>query len=404
MAHHLPRKKYLSKLLGDSPEDKYRATSTPSVIDSETLSANESSESLLTVIANSTKLGISSEFGSAVFTADSDRKCSDADETKDQTKCREVRSHSGPHVADDDEKVCEVGERESSPVYFDDGSMDDDENASDVKSGIGSVEDATNAGVVSVCSRLQTNQINDSDMMRQSSLTSCSSSGCLAIPASASMSSLIDDDVLSSLLPSAESFANLLNSLETRDRKHMSVSAGSSSVNHEQLDISMQQQQQQAQAHLVVPSFAVQTDGTSSLRHSCHGTSPLSVPVETVCVKEEQIDSSYEQKVGEPATTTSGRNRGRGKATEPKFDCQICGDVAAGYHCGAYVCEACKVLAATLRYLVFCRRYHSGFSDSFGIILVTVLTQYSVCSVEILPAMSEDGRQSSVPVSKEQQL
>ena len=41
--------------------------------------------------------------------------------------------------------------------------------------------------------------------------------------------------------------------------------------------------------------------------------------------------------------TSSGRNKGLGKANEPKFDCQVCGDVAAGFHCGAYICEACKV-------------------------------------------------------------
>ena len=41
--------------------------------------------------------------------------------------------------------------------------------------------------------------------------------------------------------------------------------------------------------------------------------------------------------------TTSGRNKGSGRANEPKFECQVCGDVAAGFHCGAYVCEACKV-------------------------------------------------------------
>ncbi|KAK2152599.1 hypothetical protein LSH36_323g02024 [Paralvinella palmiformis] len=40
--------------------------------------------------------------------------------------------------------------------------------------------------------------------------------------------------------------------------------------------------------------------------------------------------------------TSSGRNKGLGKTNEPKFDCQICGDLAAGFHCGAYVCEACK--------------------------------------------------------------
>lgn len=41
--------------------------------------------------------------------------------------------------------------------------------------------------------------------------------------------------------------------------------------------------------------------------------------------------------------TTSGRNKGSGRANEPKFECQVCGDIAAGFHCGAYVCEACKV-------------------------------------------------------------
>ena len=41
--------------------------------------------------------------------------------------------------------------------------------------------------------------------------------------------------------------------------------------------------------------------------------------------------------------TTSGRNKGSGRTNEPKFECQVCGDVAAGFHCGAYVCEACKV-------------------------------------------------------------
>ena len=333
MAHHLPRKKYLSKLLGDSPEDKNRRTSSPSNVDStscETLAANESSESLLIAIANSTKLGISSEFGSAVFTVDTDKNCSAADEIKDETKCCEVPSQSGPDVAGDEE----TGERESSPVYFDDGSIDDDDDANEMKSGIDSVDDemasGTNASVVSVCSHLQTNQIHDTDMMPSSS-----SSACLAIPASASMSSLIDDDVLSTLLPSAESFANLLNSLETRERKPMSTGPGSSTVSDEQLEISMQQRQQ-AQVQLAVASLA----GTSSSRP----TDMLSMQVESVCVKEEHIDSSYEQ----PATTTSGRNRGRGKATEPKFDCQICGDVAAGYHCGAYVCEACKVFTVTL--------------------------------------------------------
>ena len=43
-------------------------------------------------------------------------------------------------------------------------------------------------------------------------------------------------------------------------------------------------------------------------------------------------------------TTNTGRNKGTRKGAEPKFECQVCGDVAAGFHCGAYVCEACKVI------------------------------------------------------------
>ena len=55
--------------------------------------------------------------------------------------------------------------------------------------------------------------------------------------------------------------------------------------------------------------------------------------------------TEHEQRalMGSHFVTMSGRNRGLGKANEPKFVCQICGDVAAGFHCGAYVCEACKV-------------------------------------------------------------
>ena len=44
-----------------------------------------------------------------------------------------------------------------------------------------------------------------------------------------------------------------------------------------------------------------------------------------------------------PLLTSSGRNKGSGKPIEPKHLCQVCGDLAAGFHCGAYVCEACKV-------------------------------------------------------------
>jgi len=148
--------------------------------------------------------------------------------------------------------------------------------------------------------------------------------------------------MLNNLLPSAESFANLLSSLESQDRSQMS--SGRNTVGSEQLDMSLSMQQRSQPAQLTV---AAQTDGPSSLRHTATAK-PLSASIEHVYVKEEQIDMSYEQKLVETPTTTSGRNRGRGKATEPKYECQICGDIAAGYHCGAYVCEACKVFSVIL--------------------------------------------------------
>ena len=183
MAHHLPRKKYLSKLLGDSPDDKNRRTSTSSSVDStscETLAPNESSESLIGAIANSTKLGISSEFGSAVFTVDSDGNCSTGElassgETKDQTNCCEVPNSTDRRVANDEDKVGVTGESsENCRVYFDEGTMDDDDddNSTAMKSGSDLVEDdATCMNVDSVCYRLQTSQINTADMMQRSSVT-----------------------------------------------------------------------------------------------------------------------------------------------------------------------------------------------------------------------------------------
>ena len=55
-----------------------------------------------------------------------------------------------------------------------------------------------------------------------------------------------------------------------------------------------------------------------------------------------RCESSEPAMDGYPVTS-SGRNKGLGRNNEPKFECQVCGDVAAGFHCGAYVCEACKV-------------------------------------------------------------
>jgi len=351
MAHYLPRKKYLSKLLGDSPEDKYAQTSNIDGTSCDKLAPNESTESLMTAIANSTRLGISSEFGSAVFTIDTNGNCSSTEvassgESKDQTNYPEGPSNSSSSSSpqkdtqlqygiDDDDKTCES---EDSPVYFDDGSMDDDdENESGMKCGA-DLMGAEVTGSSAVGCRLQTSQMNSTDMVTQSSMPLTSSSDQLAISGSVSMSNLIDDDVLNTLLPSAESFANLLNSLESKDKQQMLDGS-----NHDQ---QQQQQQQHSQAELSVSCLATQTNEAVSSRHLYTTAKAMTAAsFEQVCVKEEQIDSSYEhQKLPtESLMTTSGRNRGRGKASEPKYECQICGDVAAGYHCGAYVCEACKV-------------------------------------------------------------
>ena len=37
----------------------------------------------------------------------------------------------------------------------------------------------------------------------------------------------------------------------------------------------------------------------------------------------------------------------------PETLCSVCGDIAAGFHCGAYVCEACKVGCSTLACFLF---------------------------------------------------
>jgi len=350
MAHHLPRKKYLSKLLSDSPEDKYSQTSISLNTDSSScdkLAPNESTESLLTAIANSTRLGISSEFGSAVFTIDTNGNCSgtelvSSDKVKDLTKCREgpggstrVESQLQRGSTDDDDKTIES---ESSPVYFDDGSMDDDDD--DIDNGMTTGADLMDDDAT-CSSQLQSTEMISIDMIPQSSIPLTSSSDELTIPVSVSMSNLIDDDVLNTLLPSAESFANLLSSLESKDKAPM--------TNGKNYDL-LPQQQQHSEAQLNVSCLDAQTNGSVSSRHAYGTAKPASSSsFEHIYVKEEQIDSSYDQqKPAETLTTTSGRNRGRGKASEPKYDCQICGDVAAGYHCGAYVCEACKVSCVTL--------------------------------------------------------
>ena len=277
MAQHLPRKKYLSKLLGDE-------TCHVDKTSSECLSANESTESLMTAIANSTQLGISSAFDSDVFTVDNEL----------------ASSTDLPNSSSDallQQPATDTLHSDNPLVYFDDGSTDDDDDDDDDDDSA-AVKSST---VVSEC----TSQV-------PLSITSTSSSTSLAIPPSASMSNLIDDEVLNTFMSSSESLSNLLSSLESNGRSTSSIA---------------EQQQQQSEAEMSVSSAA---------------------SVDVVRVKEEQIDSSYDVKLSETSTTTSGRNRGRGKLTEPRYECQVCGDTAAGYHCGAYVCEACKVRCFTV--------------------------------------------------------
>ena len=53
--------------------------------------------------------------------------------------------------------------------------------------------------------------------------------------------------------------------------------------------------------------------------------------------------------------------------TEDSHICQVCNDVAAGFHCGAYVCEACKVsitLASVLAQVPPCSTAHTSLSLS----------------------------------------
>jgi len=399
MAHHLPRKKYLSKLLGDNPEDKYRLTSTPSNTDStscESLAPNESRESLLGAIANSTNLGISS-FDSAVFRVDNSASSSASElvssgEIGDPTKYHESPNGSTQmnleldSAADDDDKICVTSDTQNSPVYFDGGPMDeddDDDNNDRMNGGSRLMEDniTCSSDIASSC---QTSEVSSDDTTPQSSAAFTP----LGIPAASSMSNLIDSDVLSSLLPSAESFANLLNSLESKDGRQ--ISSGRDAFNQDQLITVSRQQQSQ----LAVCGLDAQSDVTSSaeqsLRHMSVCANPLSMSVDHPCVKEEPVDSSYEQqqqqhrnirKALEPLTTMSGRNRGRGKATEPKYDCQICGDVAAGFHCGAYVCEACKVLYVSLcgtvvQLIIYAK---TKIACHFGFALVAHQQSYCIC-------------------------
>jgi hypothetical protein len=185
------------------------------------------------------------------------------------------------------------------------------------------------------------------------------------MPSSAGILTSDDVNVGSNWLPNRESYSSFLCSLEPKEPiespseaslKHIvdgqSEPAASGEPHSERLRYVERSPSRQ---NLFTLQFHALEHGQNSgnSRASSNAASspgdvaegPMDDEESNVQIKEEHYDSSYEVKESSrPALTTSGRNRGRGKANEPKYECQVCGDVAAGYHCGAYVCEACKVI------------------------------------------------------------
>lgn len=75
------------------------------------------------------------------------------------------------------------------------------------------------------------------------------------------------------------------------------------------------------------------------------GTMINLVPNAQLCqaVAKETLRRNYD-----PSRSSLASSRSRNKANDSnnlkeKTPCDICGDVSAGFHCNAYVCEACKV-------------------------------------------------------------
>jgi hypothetical protein len=73
--------------------------------------------------------------------------------------------------------------------------------------------------------------------------------------------------------------------------------------------------------------------------------------IQNMIIKQEEPSSSASAAASHtppaPHVGSVGRGRGAGRGGRPKKVssdlCQVCGDYAAGFHCGAFVCEPCKV-------------------------------------------------------------
>jgi hypothetical protein len=64
--------------------------------------------------------------------------------------------------------------------------------------------------------------------------------------------------------------------------------------------------------------------------------------------------SSSPVKSEDGVVSSGGGQKPKHPKKEGAHACQVCGDVAAGFHCGAYVCEACK------KFFVRCLKQDSG--------------------------------------------
>ena len=177
------------------------------------------------------------------------------------------------------------------------------------------------------------------------------------LPTLSTFSSFADMEGLTNALPSnTSSFSSLLNCLSAKDERQICGGDGTprkSSVLTDRMD-----QGNDVNRDVSCPGsmwstpmqqhFILKADENGGLvgkqnfrarvssKYSPDGGSEVKVHI-----KREHADGRGQDH--RPLVTTSGRNRGSGKVAEPKYSCQVCGDVAAGYHCGAYVCEACKV-------------------------------------------------------------
>ena len=164
------------------------------------------------------------------------------------------------------------------------------------------------------------------------------------MPSLTSFSTLSSQDVLISQLPPSSSFSNMI--LEGPVNESLLLDGHQRPWDRSAADICDRLEKR----YLSRCNSRDMIDDSSLLFDSKDDVESCSLPDQYMSssdeppilhIKEEDINDDYEPRL--PHVTSSGRNKGSGRPIEPKHNCQVCGDVAAGFHCGAYVCEACKV-------------------------------------------------------------